>query len=84
MKWIILKLAESNKYITFEMTKYNELIRILERDGWYIMRQKGSHIIMQHREKEGQLTVPFHSGKEVKGGLLKAILKQADIKLNKR
>ncbi len=66
------------------MTKYNELFRILKKDGWYIVRQKGSHIIMQHPEKERQLTVPFHSGKEVKKGLLRAILKQADIKMNQR
>ena len=61
------------------MTKYSELFRVLKRDGWYITRQKGSHVIMQHREKTGQITVPYHAGKEVKKGLLKAILKQAGI-----
>ena len=69
-----------NKYITFEMVKYNELFRLLKKDGWYIVRQKGSHVILQHREKKGQLTVPFHGSKEVKKGLLNAILNQADIK----
>ena len=34
--------------------------------------------------KTKQLTVPFHAGKEVKKGLLNAILKQADIKTGKR
>lgn len=66
------------------MVKYSELFRILNKDGWYIIRQKGSHVIMQHRVKEGQLTVPFHGRKEVKPGLLNAILKQADIKLNQK
>jgi len=62
------------------MTKYNELLRILKKDGWYIVRQKGSHVIMKHPEKAGPLIVPFHSAKEVKLGLLKAIFKKADLK----
>jgi predicted RNA binding protein YcfA (HicA-like mRNA interferase family) len=64
--------------------KYNELFRIFKKDGWFEVRQKGSHIVMQHPTKSGQLTVPYHAGKEVKKGLLKALLKQADIKTNKR
>jgi predicted RNA binding protein YcfA (HicA-like mRNA interferase family) len=39
---------------------------------------------MQHPESAEQLTVPYHAGKEVKKGLLKALLKQANIKTNKR
>jgi len=62
------------------MTKYNELFRILKRDGWYKVRQKGSHIIMQHPTKKGKLLVPYHSAKEVKKGFLNFILKQAGIK----
>lgn len=64
--------------------KYSELFRMLKRDGWLEVRQKGSHVIMQHPLKPGQLIVPNHSAKEVKKGLLTAILKQADIKTNKR
>ncbi len=64
--------------------KYNELFRLLKKDGWFEVRQKGSHIIMKHPAKSEQLTVPNHSGKEVKKGLLTAILKQANIKTNKR
>jgi predicted RNA binding protein YcfA (HicA-like mRNA interferase family) len=64
--------------------KYNELFRLLEKDGWFEVRQKGSHVIMQHPTKTDQLTVPNHSGKEVKKGLLIAILKKANIKTTKR
>lgn len=64
--------------------KYSELFKLLRKDGWYEIRQKGSHVIMRHSTKSGQLTVPKHSGKEVKKGLLSAILKQANIKTNKR
>jgi predicted RNA binding protein YcfA (HicA-like mRNA interferase family) len=64
--------------------KYNELFRLLKKEGWFEIRQKGSHVILKHPDKIEQLTVPFHSGKEVKKGLLVAILKQADIKTMKR
>ena len=64
--------------------KYNELFRLLKKDGWFEVRQKGSHIIMKHPTKPELLTVPNHSGKEVKKGLLTVILKQANIKTDKR
>jgi len=64
--------------------KYNELFRILKKDGWFEARKKGSHVIMQNPVKQGQITVPYHAGKEVKKGLLNAILSQAEIKSDKR
>lgn len=64
--------------------KYNEFFRILKSDGWFEIRQTGSHVIMKHPTKKTQLTVPYHAGKEVKKGLLKALLKQAEINTNKR
>jgi mRNA interferase HicA len=64
--------------------KYSGLFRLLKQDGWQEIRQNGGHIILQHPEKKTQISVPFHSGKEVKKGLLTGILKQAKIKTNKR
>ena len=64
--------------------KYNDLFKLLKKDGWIEIRQKGCHVSMQHPSKTNQLTVPFHAGKEVKKGLLNAILKQAGIKTKKR
>jgi len=64
--------------------KFDELFKILKDDGWFEVRQRGSHVIMQHPTKKEQLTVPYHAGKEVKKGLLSAILKQANIKTTKR
>jgi mRNA interferase HicA len=64
--------------------KSNELLRILKRDGWYMVRQSGSHVIMQHPFKVGQIICPDHGSKEVKKGLLNGILKQAQIKTTKR
>jgi predicted RNA binding protein YcfA (HicA-like mRNA interferase family) len=39
---------------------------------------------MQHPDKKSKIAVPFHSGKEVKKGLLSGLLKQAKIKTSKR
>jgi predicted RNA binding protein YcfA (HicA-like mRNA interferase family) len=64
--------------------KYGELFRILRRNGWLEVRQSGSHVILRHPGKLQQLVVPRHAGKEVKKGLLQAILKQAGIKVNQR
>lgn len=64
--------------------KYNEFFKILKKEGWFIVRQKGSHVIMQHQTKTKQLIVPYHAGKEVKKGLLSALMKQANIKITKR
>jgi mRNA interferase HicA len=64
--------------------KSSELLRILVKDGWYELRKTGSHAIMKHPVKPNQIVVPFHSGKEVPKGTLQAILKDANIKTNKR
>ncbi len=60
--------------------KSSELIRILKKDGWIIIRQKGSHMIMLHSEKANQLTVPNHGSQEVGTGLANKILKDAGLK----
>ncbi len=74
----------SNIFITFAYVKCSELFKLLKNNGWYEIRQSGSHVIMNHPERKGTLSVPFHSSKEVKKGLLKKILKQANIKTDKR
>ena len=41
---------------------YDQIIRALQRDGWVVVRQKGSHIRLQkHTAMETlKLTVPAH------------------------
>lgn len=66
------------------MMKSSELLRIMKKDGWFEVRQSGSHIMMRHPVKEGSIPVPYHASNEVKKGLLNAILKKANIKTTKR
>lgn len=75
---------KSNKFITFVSIKSSELLRIIKKDGWYEVRQKGSHVIMKHPIKPNMIPVPFHASKEMKKGTLQAILKLAEIETNKR
>lgn len=60
---------------------YRRIISALQRDGWVIVRQKGSHIRLHKRTVEGvmKLTIPAH--KPVKRSTLRRILRQAEMEL---
>jgi len=60
--------------------KCSELLRLLKKDGWYVVSQKGSHLKMKHDEKSGIIIFPNHGSSEVGNGLEKKIIKQAGIK----
>ncbi len=62
---------------------YDRIIRALQKDGWVVARQKGSHIRLQkHTENEVlKITVPAHL--PVKRSTLSHILKQAHITTEK-
>ena len=58
------------------------LIKILEKDGWYLERTKGSHRQYKHSTKKGVVTIAHHGlTKTIAPGMLKSILKQAQIEL---
>lgn len=56
-----------------------EFVRLLERAGFYIHHQTGSHARLMHKTKSNiRVTVPIHA-KDLPIGLLKRILKQASL-----
>jgi predicted RNA binding protein YcfA (HicA-like mRNA interferase family) len=55
-------------------------VKLLERDGWYWVRTKGSHHQYRHATKPGVVTVPGNPGKDMAVGTLNNILKQAGLK----
>jgi predicted RNA binding protein YcfA (HicA-like mRNA interferase family) len=61
---------------------YRRIISALQRDGWVVVRQKGSHIRLHKRTPESvmKLTVPAH--KPVKRSTLRRILSQAEMDLD--
>ena len=56
-----------------------EICTILERFGFLVARQSGSHIIYKNSEGK-RATVPFHAGKILHPKVLKSILRDADLK----
>ena len=59
---------------------FKEMIRLLEKDGRYLLRQKGSHRQYKHPLKKGLVTIAHHGFSEKIGPkMLKSILKQAQI-----
>ncbi len=62
---------------------YNQVIRALRRDGWVVVRQKGSHIRLQKAlpNKTLKIIIPAHS--PIKRSTLAHILKQSNISVKK-
>lgn len=60
--------------------KVREVTNLLEEDGWYLVRTRGSHHQYKHPEKPGLVTVPGRPNDEVAPGTLNSILKQAGLK----
>ncbi|MGH8273389.1 MAG: type II toxin-antitoxin system HicA family toxin [Terriglobia bacterium] len=61
---------------------YEKAITALKRDGWVVVRQRGSHIRLQKhtRTEVLKITVPAH--RPIKRSTLSHILKQARISVN--
>lgn len=60
--------------------KGKDVIRILERFGFRIIRTKGSHVFLRHAD--GRATVvPIHSGETIGPGLLRAILRDVEMSI---
>ena len=63
-----------------DSVKVRDLVKLIESDGWYWVRTKGSHHQYKHPTKPGLVTVPGNQGKEMAVGTLNNILKQAGLK----
>jgi predicted RNA binding protein YcfA (HicA-like mRNA interferase family) len=56
-----------------------KLLRFLQKKGFYITRQSGSHMILHHaNDGTKRVTLPLHN-KDIRAGTLSSILKQAGI-----
>lgn len=56
-----------------------EMEKIILKDGWYFVRQVGSHRHYKHPTKPGKITIPYHTG-DIDRGTADSILKQAGLK----
>ncbi|MCI1266079.1 MAG: type II toxin-antitoxin system HicA family toxin [Saprospiraceae bacterium] len=65
--------------------KTAEIIKIIEADGWFMVRHSGSHRQYKHIRKLGLVTIPIHRlSKDLSIGLEKSIFKQAQINIDKK
>jgi predicted RNA binding protein YcfA (HicA-like mRNA interferase family) len=56
-----------------------QLIKILESQGWYVKRIRGSHHILRHPTILDAIPVPVHGNRPIKRGTLGNILRSAGI-----
>jgi len=59
--------------------KVRELVRLLEQDGWYLVRTRGSHHQYKHPVKLRLVTAPGNRNDELAAGTVNSILKQAGL-----
>ena len=60
--------------------KVRELIRLLEENGWRLVRTHGSHRQFRHPNRSGTVTVAGKPSIDIPPGTLNSILKQAGLK----
>ena len=59
--------------------KAEEVIRILQRHGFVLISQRGSHQKWRHQDTGKQVIVPFHKGKQLPIGTLQSIMEGSGI-----
>ncbi|ESQ16166.1 MAG TPA: type II toxin-antitoxin system HicA family toxin [Chromatiaceae bacterium] len=59
--------------------KVRELIKLIEDNGWFLVRTRGSHRQFHHPTKPGTITVAGKSSVDIPPGTLKNALKQAGL-----
>ena len=60
--------------------KVRLLIKLIEDDGWYLGRTRGSHRQFKHLRKKGTVTVAGKLSADVRSGTLNSVLRQAGLK----
>jgi predicted RNA binding protein YcfA (HicA-like mRNA interferase family) len=60
--------------------KLSKILKDLQADGWYEVRQRGSHRQFKHPVKKGTVTVDGKESKTICGFLLKSIERQSGLK----
>jgi predicted RNA binding protein YcfA (HicA-like mRNA interferase family) len=56
-----------------------ELARIIERRGWTLARVHGSHHIFTMPGRRERIVIPIHENRPLKTGLLRSLMKIAEL-----
>ncbi len=60
--------------------KIREVLKLIEADGWYLDRTRGSHRQYKHQSKRGVVTVAGKPNDDLAPGTQNSILKEAGLK----
>ncbi|MDP3024658.1 MAG: type II toxin-antitoxin system HicA family toxin [candidate division Zixibacteria bacterium] len=63
--------------------KVRDIIKLIEKNGWYLIATKGSHRQYKHPTKVGRVTIAGHPNDDLAPGTLNSIFKQARMKEEK-
>lgn len=59
-----------------------DLCKILEKRGWQLKKIHGSHHVYMMADRNERVSVPVHGNKDLKIGMLRSIMKIAEISEN--
>lgn len=59
--------------------KVRDVIRMIERDGWFVVSIRGSHRQYKHARKLGRVTVPGKPSDELPRGTLSSVRRPAQL-----
>lgn len=60
--------------------KVHDVIALIEKNGWYLVRTRGSHRQYKHLAKRGLVTISGKPSHDMAPGTLNSIFKQAGLK----
>lgn len=63
--------------------KIREVMKLIERDGWFLVAVRGSHRQYKHPDKPGRVIVAGHPDDDLAAGTLNSVLKQAGLRRSK-
>jgi predicted RNA binding protein YcfA (HicA-like mRNA interferase family) len=59
--------------------KVRDVLRLIQRDGWFLVRTKGSHRQYHHPTKPGTVTVAGHPSVDMTPKTQASVLRQAGL-----
>jgi predicted RNA binding protein YcfA (HicA-like mRNA interferase family) len=60
--------------------KVGEVIKLIEKDGWYLVATRGSHRQYKHPSKPGRVTIAGQPSHDLAPETLNSIFKQAQLR----
>jgi len=60
--------------------KVKDVVKMIEKDGWFAVRTRGSHRQFKHKTKKGLVTIAGKPSGELAPGTLNSVLRQAGLK----